>query len=146
VGAVAWQPGDRVYVDTNLFVYVVEQIKPFASQVQPLFLAADQGEIILITSLLALAETLVMPCRKKDDVLIRTYRDLFSLPSSGLLVVPLSASILEDAARLRATISSLHLPDPIHLATASSAQCDRFVTNDKRLKAATHLTVTVLSE
>jgi hypothetical protein len=53
-----------------LFIYVVEEILPFAEQVRPLLQAADRGEIQLVTSLLALAETLVKPCRTQDDWLI----------------------------------------------------------------------------
>jgi predicted nucleic acid-binding protein len=139
-----WQSGSRLYLDTNLFIYAVEEIAPYASQIGPLFQAADRGEVLLVTSLLALAETLVMPWRKRDDVLIATYRELFMGPPPGLLVAQLDAAILERAARLRATIDSVRLPDAIHLATAQSERCDRFLTNDKRLGAVTVVPVIVL--
>jgi predicted nucleic acid-binding protein len=135
-----------VYLDTNLFIYAVEEIAPYAEQVRPLLEAADQGEIRLVTSLLTLAETLVMPCRKADNGLITTYRELFTRPPVGLFVAQLDAAILERAARLRATVDSLHLPDAIHLATAESEQCDLVLTNDKRLKASATLSVVVLTE
>jgi predicted nucleic acid-binding protein len=144
LGEITWQAGSRVYLDTNLFIYVVEEILPYAEQVRPLLQAADQGEIRLVTSLLALAEALVMPCRKGDDVLIATYRELFTRPPPGLFVARLDAAILERAARLRATLDSLRLPDAIHLATAESEQCDLFLTNDKRLKAVAVLSVVIL--
>lgn len=146
MGKIGWQPGDRVYLDTNLFIYAVEAIAPYAERVSPLFQAADLGTVRLVTSLLALAETLVMPCRRGDDTLITTYRELFTHPPSGLLVAQLDAATLERAARLRATIGSLRLPDAIHLATAESEQCDLFLTNDRRLKDMTVLPVVVLAE
>jgi predicted nucleic acid-binding protein len=146
VGGIAWKPGVRVYLDTNLFIYAVEEIVPFAEQIHPLFQAADQGEIVLVTSLLALAETLVMPYRREDELLVTTYRDLFTHPPSGLLVAPLNATILEQAAKLRADNTSLRLPDAIHLATAQSARCDMFLTNDKRLRAVSSPVVTILAE
>jgi predicted nucleic acid-binding protein len=96
--------------------------------------------------LLTLAETLVMPYRQGNDALIAIYRDLFTLPPFGFSVIPLSAAILEQAARLRAMTTSLHLPDAIHLATAQSEQCDLFVTNDSRLKAVPDMNVIVFSE
>jgi len=146
LGEITWQPGSRIYLDTNLFIYAVEEIAPYAEQVRPLLQAADRGEITLVTSLLALAETLVLPCRKGDDALITTYRELFTRPPSGLLVAQLDAVILERAARLRATVDSLRLPDAIHLATAESEQCDLFLTHDRRLKAVTALPTVVLAE
>ena len=137
MGGLTWQPGQRIYLDANLFVYAVEQVSPFALGVEGLFHAADQGEVTLVTSLLTLPETLVMPYRKADDILVMMYHELFTLPPPGLHVVPLSAQILEHAARLRATEFSLKLPDAIHLATALSEQCDLVVTNDRRLKTIT---------
>ena len=77
MGTLTWQPGDRLYVDTNLFIYAVEQVMPFAPQVQTLLHAADQGDVTLVTSLLTLAETLVMPYRQKNGRLISAYRELW---------------------------------------------------------------------
>ena len=146
MGKLAWKPGDRVYLDTNLFIYVVEAIDPYAGEVSHLLQAADRAEITLVVSLLALAETLVMPFRKGDDLLVGAYRDLFLRPPSGLLVVQLDAGILERAAKLRATMKSLRLPDAIHLASAESEQCDLILTNDKRLNSSTALRVVVLND
>jgi predicted nucleic acid-binding protein len=146
MGGIAWKPGDRVYLDTNLFIYAIEEIAPFAEQVRSLFQAADRGEVQLVTSLLALAETLVMPYRREDDLLIATYQRLFTHPPFGLLVVPLDVTILGQAARLRADNTSLRLPDAIHLATAQSERCDLFLTNDRRLQSASSLSVTILAE
>ena len=146
MGEVTWQAGNRVYLDTNLFIYAVEEIAPYAEQVKPLFEAADRGEIGLVTSLLALAETLVMPYRKADDALITTYQELFTRPPPGLFVAQLDAAILGRAASLRAATDSLRLPDAIHLATAESEQCDVFLTNDRRLGSVTVLPVSVLAQ
>ena len=146
MGELTWQTGNHIYLDTNLFIYAVEEIMPYAEQVRPLLQAADQGEIGLVTSLLSLAETLVMPFRKGDGLLITAYRELFSHLPSGLFVAQLDAAILERAAALRATADSLRLPDAIHLATAESEQCDLVLTNDKRLKDSTTVQVVVLAE
>jgi predicted nucleic acid-binding protein len=146
LGELAWQPGSRIYLDTNLFIYAVEEIAPYAEQVRPLLEAADRGEIRLVTSLLALAETLVLPHRMGDEALIMTYRGLFTRPPRGLSVARLDAAQPESAACLRAKADALRPPDAIHLATAESEQCDLFVTNDKRLRASTALPVVVLAE
>lgn len=146
MGQIGWQSGQRIYLDTNLFIYAVENIAPFASQASALFDAADQGEIVLVASLLTLAETLVMPFRAQDDVLAATYRELFTWPPPGLHIAPLSAQILEHAAQLRATTASLRLPDAIHLATARLEGCDLVVTNDRSLKTICKVNVVVLGD
>jgi predicted nucleic acid-binding protein len=145
LGELTWQAGNRIYLDTNLLVYAVEEITPYAEQVRPLLQAADQGEIGLVTSLLALAETLVVPYRKGDEVLIRTYQELLTSPPAGLVVAPLDAALLERAAQLRASADGLRLPDAIHLATAETQRCDWFLTNDKHLKGIHALPVVMLS-
>ena len=119
---------------------------PFAPQVKPLLEAADQGAATLVTSLLTLAETLVMPLRQENAALIDVYRELFTLPPPGLIVVPLDADILEQAARLRASTPNLYLPDAIHLATAQAERCDLFMTNDSRLQAVADMVVILLSD
>ena len=146
MGELGWQLGNRIYFDTNLFIYAIEGVEPFAEKVRPLLQAADRGDVWVVTSLLTLAETLVMPLRKQDSELIATYRELFTDPPPGLRVAQLDVVILENAARLRATTKSLRLPDAIHLATAESEQCDLFLTNDRRLKSTTVLPVVVLAQ
>lgn len=145
MGELTWQAGNRIYLDTNLLIYAVEEIMPYAEQLRPLLQAADRGEISLVTSLLALGETLVMPYRKGDDVLIKIYRELLMCPPPGLFVAPLEAVILERAAQLRATADGLRLPDAIHLATAESEHCNLFLTNDRRLRGVKVLPVVVLA-
>lgn len=146
MGRIVWQSGQRIYLDANLFIYAVEQVDPFAPQVEGLFRAADQGEIVLVTSLLTLAETPVMPYRNADKELVVTYRELFTWPPPGLYVAPLNARVLDHAARLRASVSSLRLPDAIHLATADSEGCDLVLTNDRRLKTVQDVNIIVLDE
>lgn len=146
MGALTWQQGQRLYVDTNLFIYAVEEVMPFAPQVQSLFQAADEGSVTLVTSLLTLAEVLVRPYRVGNDDLVSTYRDLLTLPHPNLDAVLPSAVILANAARLRAATPSLYLPDAIHLATAQAAGCHQFLTNDERLRAVAEPRVVLLRD
>lgn len=71
------------------------------------------------------------------------YRD--SIRNSNLLTVcPVTRDILIEAARLR-SLSSLRLPDAIHLATAINAGCSAFLTNDRGIAAAAGIKVILLS-
>lgn len=72
------------------------------------------------------------------------YRD--SIRNSSLLsVCPVTRDILIEAARLR-SVSSLRLPDAIHLATAINSGCSAFLTNDRGIAAVAGIKVILLSE
>jgi predicted nucleic acid-binding protein len=65
--------------------------------------------------------------------------------SSDVVLVPITQTVLELAARLRATIN-LKTPDATHAATALDGGCDHFVTNDPTFKRVPSLPVRVLSD
>jgi predicted nucleic acid-binding protein len=133
-----------LYLDANVFIYMMEGVEPWARPVTRLFRALDLGECSAATSELTLSECLVRPMRMGDEEIVRSYLKLLhSRPSLSLL--PVQRDLLIDAARLRAS-SSLTLPDAIHLATARRAGCNSFVTNDKRLGSMPGLPILPLSE
>lgn len=47
--------------------------------------------------------------------------------------MPVSRSILIEAAKIRSAAGNVRLPDAIHLATAVSTGCDTVLTNDRTL-------------
>ena len=132
-----------LYLDTNVFVYACEGFPEFADTLRELFEAIDAGSITAVTSELTLAELLVKPFMDGDIHRQSVYRD--TIRNSDLLSVhPVSRDILIEAARLR-SVSSLRLPDAIHVATACSAGCTAFLTNDRRINSVMGLKVILLS-
>ena len=67
------------------------------------------------------------------------------LGTVGMTCLPVSLSVLEEAARLRAA-HNLKTPDAIHAATALAAGCSLFVTNDFGFRRVPGLQVAVLAE
>jgi hypothetical protein len=63
-----------VYLDTDAIIYSVEKIDPYATLLQPLWLAAQAGQFIVMSSDLALLETLVKPLQNADTVLENAFR------------------------------------------------------------------------
>ncbi len=120
-----------VYVDTSIVIYSVEKFPEYLLLLEPLWFKLQTGEIEIISSELILMESLVMPLRNADTLLINAYEQL--LVSSEIRLVPISQSILRQAANLRAT-TNLKTPDAIHAATALSVNCNQFLTNDKGLR------------
>jgi predicted nucleic acid-binding protein len=117
-----------VYTDTDILIYSVETHAVYWSVLQPLWQAARAGSLSIVSSELALMETLIGPMRAGDRVLLTAYEQVFQAPE--MLLVPISQSVLREAARLRATIPALRTPDALHAATAALAGCGLFLSND----------------
>lgn len=121
--------GQRIYLDTNIFIYAYEAHARFIEPVTALFEAIEHGEIRAVTSELTLAEVLVRPIQNRNRSAQKAYRQALQT-SPHLIVCPMRTPILIEAARLRAT-AQLTLPDAIHAATARACGCQFVLTNDE---------------
>jgi predicted nucleic acid-binding protein len=124
--------GSRVYLDTNVLIYAIEGLDPFAGELRSLLEAIDNGALEAVTSELTLAEALAKPLQDGNEEHQRAY--LEALTGGSLILEPITRAILLDAARCRAENRVLRLPDAIHIATATASNCSDFLTNDLRLK------------
>lgn len=145
MGLLSFPKGARIVVDACLLIYYVENIEPYASQLQPLFESAVQGDVEISTSELSLLEVWIKPFQTGDNDLIEHYSRLLFW-TNGLTMNPITRDVLEQAARLRGKYKSLRTPDAIHLASAMTRQCGAFVTNDAKLKIVSELPVIILHE
>lgn len=133
----------RVYVDANAFVYFLERRPAFYERVLPLFEAAAQGKLQLVTSELTVAELLVQPYKMGRADIAATYRRF--LKDEGLIdLIAVSLNVLEAAAASRGTLGG-SLADAIHVATASLSDCSAFVTNDRGIRPAPPLKIIQLA-
>lgn len=136
--------GDQIYLDTNVWIYALENFAPYSSALEILFQALDQGTLTAITSELTLAEILVAPMRRGDMSQKAICKEFIS-NTATLSVLPVSRAILIESAKVRAR-TKIKLPDAIHLATAIQSNCTTFLTNDRQLKQVTDIPVVLLSE
>lgn len=143
MGQLDFRPGTRVYIDTAPLIYTVEQHAEYAPLLQPVWQSARQHEIEIVTSELTLLEALVLPLRQNDEELIATHEAI--LTNSEINVLPVSAAVLREAARLRAT-HNLKTPDAIHSATASLSNCDFLVANDATFRRLSNIEIVILSD
>jgi len=130
-----------VYLDANSIIYSVEKHPVYWPLIEPVWLAAKSKTIEILSSDLALMETLVGPLKKGDPGLAQAYETLFQQAQTRLL--PITQAILREAAKLRAT-SKLRTPDAIHAASSQQAGCVLFVTNDVGFRGVPGLPVVVL--
>lgn len=131
-----------VYVDTAIVIYSVEFNPDYWQLLQSLWAKLQASEISIVSSGLTLMESLIVPLRNGNTILIDAYEQLLS-PQVSL--VPISRTILKSAAQLRAT-TNLRTPDAIHAATALDVGCTLFLTNDNGFRHVSNLPVVILSE
>jgi predicted nucleic acid-binding protein len=131
----------RVYLDSVIVIYFVEGPAPFQTRAQAhLTRLRATGDQPVISDLVRL-ECWVKPFRLKDAALRADYDKFFA--AADVIHAPLHSPAYERAAQIRADWK-FRLGDSLNLAAAVEAKCDRFLTNDHRLKAFPDIAVEVL--
>ena len=118
----------RVFWDTNLFIYLLEENTQFFEAVRSLWKRIILRNDLLLTSTLTLGELLVGPILT-DRVRAATARAALH---SAATLIPFDEAAAEHFARIRAE-TRIKPADAIQLACAAAAKADLFVTNDERL-------------
>ena len=119
----------RIFWDTNLFAYLVEDRGERAERVAALRRRMIERGDELLTSALTLGEVLVKPMEIGDEDLMRRYELVIG---AGATVLPFDLRAAPKFAEIRRD-RSIRAPDAIQLACASAAGTDLFITNDERL-------------
>ena len=119
----------RIFWDTNLFVYLIEDYDELSERVAALRARMLARGDHLYTSTLTLGEVLVKPLEQGRDDLRQAYEQALT---AGATIVPFDGDAAVAYARIRGD-RSIKPPDAIQLACASAAAVDLFITNDDRL-------------
>jgi predicted nucleic acid-binding protein len=111
-----------------LFVYLLEGNEQFASRVRQVLERSYQRGDVLLTSCLAIGEVMAGGSgdRAKADAARETIVDM------GFSFLPFESRCIDVFSRLRSE-QRLKAPDSIHLASASVAGVDMFLTGDAQL-------------
>ena len=133
-----------VALDTAAFIYFIEEHPQFGRLVERLFVAADRGGLLIVTSALTLLEVLVLPYRAGDVSLAERYEAILTR-SRGLRLVELDRAQLRAAAQVRAAYRA-RTPDALQLAAALTNRCTAFVTNDRAMSAVPGLKILQLAD
>ncbi len=129
------------YLDTNVFIYLLEGPPQFQSAAAAVLTAAAELGVPIVSSEYALAECLYGAYRKQNSQLADQYRDIFR--HSAVDLYPVETPLLEAAAEI-GPAAGLRLPDAIHVATALFAECDIFITNDVGIRSQPGLRVALI--
>ncbi len=129
----------RVYLDSCMVIYLIENAGSFSEQVRQ-FLAKNDNAILYVSPLVRL-EVLVKPLRDGAETLVADYEEFIAAQNW----LSLNDPIVDQALQLRVRYG-LKTPDALHLATALYHGCTEFWTNDDRLnKVASGMSVNVLA-
>jgi uncharacterized protein len=120
----------RVYWDSMLFIYWLEDHPQYAKQVDAIHSRMKQRQDRLITGAFTFGEVLAGTYRKGRAELADQFRTL--LRGVVAEIVPFTVETADHYARIRGTLG-VAPADAIHLASAAHAGTDLFLTNDKSL-------------
>lgn len=120
----------RVYWDSMLFIYWLEDHPGFANRVDAIRRRMEERHDQLITGAFTFGEVLAGVYRKGTPELADESRSW--LRSVVAEVLPFTLEAADRYARIRSTLG-IAPADAIHLACAAEAGTDLFLTNDKRL-------------
>jgi predicted nucleic acid-binding protein len=143
VGSLTLPASGLVYVDANPNIYTVEKHPVYGPLLVPLWQAAQAQTIEVVSSELALMETLVGPLKRGDTALEKDYEQ--ALFGTDMRLMPITHTVLREAARLRTT-TKLKTPDALHLATAQGASCALFITNDSGFRGVAGMPLVILDD
>jgi predicted nucleic acid-binding protein len=118
----------RIFFDAMMFVYLLEDNAQFASDVKQTLERCYQRDDTLLTSCLAVGEVMAGGAKVRGTAAIARS----TIQEMGFLLVPFDESCMAIFANLRSELR-LKAPDSIHLACASAARTDMFLTNDTQL-------------
>jgi len=120
----------RVYWDSMLFIYWLEDHPQYAQRVDAVRSRMEQRHDQLITGAFTFGEVLAGAYRRGVPQLADEMRGLLRCAVSE--VVPFTTETADRYAQIRGA-SGTTPSDAIHLASAAQAGTDLFLTNDKRL-------------
>lgn len=124
-----------VFVDTMVFIYLLEAVQPYVELAAVLFEAIEVGAIDGCTSSMTLAELLTAPAKALDSQAMADV-EIFVTHFPNLTIWPLEISLAREVARVRAA-TDLRTPDAVQIATAQASGASLIVTNDKRWRSKT---------
>jgi predicted nucleic acid-binding protein len=123
--------GSTVLLDTNILIYHLEGLEPYATLTRALIERLAEAEIGAVISALTVAELLAGPYRDGDLGRVETARQFVEqLP--GAQLAELGLAVADRAAWLRG--HGLRMPDAVILATGIVHGADRTLTNDPGLR------------
>jgi predicted nucleic acid-binding protein len=133
-----------LYLDSNILIYLVEGNVELGDLVLAAFREIETNNITLYTSEITVTECLNGAYRAGLEELAQKYLELLS-SEEFIILLPVDSDVCIEASRIGAE-HRLKTVDSIHLASATLAGCQAFLTNDGGFKSSKNVQTILLSE
>jgi len=124
----------RVIIDTNVFLNVINREEPNFGPSKELLDLVDAGEVKAVVSVITIAELSTGFYLMGDERGRREFL-LHIMSSEDYKVAPVDVGVADKAGRIRAE-TGLRLPDSIIVSSGLKERVDLIVTHDEGFKAA----------
>lgn len=121
---------NRIYLDTCIFIYFLEEIALYYQKAKKYFDDIEVGKYQLIASPLIVQEILAGVYKKVPHMANEIYSLLISFPN--ICWKEYNLEVADFSAQITAKYN-LKSPDAIHLASAILNQANQFITSDLKL-------------
>ena len=134
----------RLAIDTAPFIYFVERTAPYVDTMREIFKQINDGDLLGYSSVITLAEVLVLPIRTENIELASQYRRILT-KSRYFILQEITPGVAERAAALRAKYN-VKAPDALQVASALEVGCEAFLTHDFGLRRILDLKIIIVGE
>ena len=124
----------RVIIDTNVFLNVINREEPNFGPSKELLDLVDAGKVKAVVSVITIAELSTGFYLMGDERGRREFL-LHVMSSEGYKVAPVDVGVADSAGRIRAE-TGLRLPDSIIVSSGLKERVDLIVTHDEGFKVA----------
>lgn len=134
-------PQDGVYLDSNIFTYLVEGERRYVDAATRVFEQLARAGATAVTSEITVAECLWAPAKAGARSIFARYEAIFA--SGDIVLAPLDG-VLAHRAAVHGGRIGLKLIDAIHHVSAVDSGCRFLVSNDRHYRSTADLTVLTL--
>lgn len=135
---------DKIFLDTAVIIYFLENNTDFGTKVEKLLEKSINNNVNLITSTITIMEFCTKPFELGNITLIESFEDF--LTDLNITVVPVNYKIAIEAAKLRGKYRSLKGMDSLQLSSAITSSCDKFISNDRKLKQISEISIELIED
>lgn len=134
----------KVFLDTAPFIYYLEGNPQYNEKIKSFLDICLSFGVEIVTSTISIEEYCVYPYRTGNEKLIINFYSF--LKDADINVICIDKKIAETAAKIRANYNYFKGMDALQLASATTSDCDLFITNDKQLKQFSDIKCILISE
>jgi predicted nucleic acid-binding protein len=134
----------KVFLDTVIFIYLLENNKYFGDSVANFLEYCTTNGISLTTSVITYKEFCIKPYKLGRNELITAFEDMCTDLNISLQDVTLL--VADTAAKLRSKYQGLRGMDALQISAAIHSECDKFMTNDRRLRQVNEIEVMLIKD